>query len=113
MSAQRLAKVTPTATFQWHLAGLNISEPVLEHRFHPERKWRFDFAWPHLMVAVEIDGGTWTGGRHTRGTGYEADCEKINEATALGWKVFRFTSSQVQRGEAALFIAEKVFQVKA
>lgn len=62
---------------------------VEEYRFHPERKWRFDFAWPLHKVALEIEGGIWSGGRHTRGAGYAADCEKYNEAALAGWLVLR------------------------
>jgi hypothetical protein len=64
-----------------------------EHRFAPPRRWRFDLAIPLRMVAVEIDGGTWTGGRHVRGDGYERDCRKLNAATALGWAVYRMTTA--------------------
>ncbi len=63
----------------------------LEYQFHPKRKWRFDSAWPEKMVAVEFEGGIWTNGRHTRGKGYENDCEKYNNALLLGWRVFRLT----------------------
>jgi len=70
--------------------------PVREYRFHPTRKWRLDFAWPAVRVGVEIQGGTWTRGRHTRGIGYERDCEKLNEAQALGWRVFYLTTSMLE-----------------
>ena len=69
-----------------------------EHRFHPRRKWRFDVAWPDMMIAVEIDGGTWIQGRHSRGAGQSKDNEKINAAQSLGWKVYRFTPTDVKRG---------------
>lgn len=69
-----------------------------EHRFHPTRKWRFDGAWPDRQIAVEIDGGYFVGGRHSRGTGQIADNEKINVAQSLGWSVYRFTPQQVQSG---------------
>lgn len=68
---------------------------VYEYRFHPTRKWRFDFADKSRRIAIEVEGGTWAGGRHTRGAGFEGDCEKYNEATRLGWKVYRFTSAMV------------------
>jgi very-short-patch-repair endonuclease len=71
---------------------------VLEHRFHPVRRWRFDAAFPERKIAVEIDGGTFIGGRHTRGAGFKADCEKINMAGLLGWRVFRFLPSQLTDG---------------
>jgi very-short-patch-repair endonuclease len=73
---------------------------VQQHRFHAERQWRFDFAWPVRRVALEVDGGTWTGGRHTRGDGYAEDCVKVNTAVIAGWRVLRATSDQVKSGEA-------------
>jgi very-short-patch-repair endonuclease len=69
-----------------------------EYRFHPFRKWRFDGAWPDRMVAVEIDGGYFVQGRHSRGAGQIADNEKINVAQSLGWRVYRFTPQQVKSG---------------
>lgn len=75
--------------------------PEREFVFHPERKWRFDFAWPHHKVAVEIDGGTASGrSSHSKGKGYENDCRKANEACLLEWLVFRFTTNMVHTGEA-------------
>ena len=68
-----------------------------EYQFAPPRKWRFDFAWEADKVAVELEGGAWSGGRHTRGAGFEDDCEKYNEATRLGWRVLRFTGSMLER----------------
>ena len=52
------------------------------------------------MLAVEIDGGTWVSGRHTRGAGFERDCEKLNTAVLLGWRVLRFTTGMVLDGRA-------------
>ena len=70
---------------------MGLSPPVSEHRFHPVRKWRFDYAWPELKIALEVEGGAWTGGRHTTGKGFVADMEKYNTAAALGWRVIRTT----------------------
>lgn len=83
---------------QVRLAGL--PEPEREYKFHPVRRWKFDFCWPSKMVAVELEGGTWTGGRHTRPVGFEKDCEKYNEAAIMGWKVLRFTANMIRSGEA-------------
>ena len=47
--------------------SMGIPAPVTELKFHPSRKFRFDYAWPEHRVAVEINGGAWSGGRHTRG----------------------------------------------
>ena len=66
-----------------------LPRPVFEHQFHPQRKWRFDIAWPHHRLALEVEGGVWTQGRHTRGSGFVRDMEKYNAAAALGWRLLR------------------------
>lgn len=82
------------------IAAAGLPEPEREYRFAPSRRWRFDFCWPAAMVAAEAEGGHWTGGRHTRGGGFEADAEKYNAAALLGWRVFRFTAGMLDRDEA-------------
>lgn len=67
--------------------------PDAEHRFAPPRRWRFDYAWPESKVALEVEGGAFSGGRHTRGAGFLKDMEKYNAATLAGWKVLRVTPS--------------------
>ncbi|WP_244875256.1 endonuclease domain-containing protein [Vibrio litoralis] len=94
-----------------HIRALKLPMPVEEFRFHPERKWRFDFAYPNHKVAIEVEGGTWSGGRHTRGSGYEKDCEKYNAASLLGWSVYRFTSTMIKRGEAINTIEKSLKEV--
>ncbi len=88
------------------LRALGVADPVREHRFHPVRRWRFDLAWPDRKLAVEVDGGTWSAGRHVRGAGYERDAEKFNAAALLGWTVLHFTGAMVRSGEAAGKVAE-------
>ena len=73
---------------------------VQEHRFDPIRRWRFDFAWPARMLALEVEGGTYSGGRHTTGAGFEKDAEKYAEAAISGWTVLRVTGKQVKSGMA-------------
>lgn len=70
-------------------------EPRTEYRFHPKRLWRFDVAFPGRLLAVEVDGGVWTGGRHTRGAGYQKDIEKLTTAYLMGWLVIRVTPDMV------------------
>lgn len=70
-------------------------DAVREHRFHPIRMWRFDFAWPDRKVAVEIEGGVFVRGRHSTGIGFTADTEKYNQAVILGWKVLRYTIKNI------------------
>ena len=62
-----------------------------EWPFHPERKWRFDYARPDLKIAIEVDGGVFTGGRHSGGVGQVKDMEKCNNACSLGWLVYHIT----------------------
>jgi len=88
------------AEMELQIKAAKLPVPVREFRFHETRKWRFDFAWPEHLISLEIDGATWTGGRHTRGSGYEADAEKLNEAAVLGWRVFRATRNMVKSGYA-------------
>ncbi len=65
--------------------------PLLEHKFHPTRKWRFDFAFiipsERAFVALEVDGGIWIGGGHNRGAQMKKDWEKRNAAAVLGWRI--------------------------
>ena len=83
--------------WQMQAAGLRFTS---EYRFHPERKWRVDFAFEPQRIAVEVEGGHWIGGRHTRGAGFEGDCEKYNALALAGWRLLRFTGSMVKSGVA-------------
>lgn len=70
-------------------------ELVREHVFYPGRKWRSDFAHVASKVLVEIEGGIWNQGRHTRGKGYQDDCEKYNSAALAGWTVVRLAGKEM------------------
>ena len=86
------------------IRAVGLPRPVEEFRFHPKRRFRFDLAWPVRKLAVEIEGGTWSRGRHTRGKGFAADCIKYNEAALLGWHVLRVTTEMVEDGTALAYI---------
>jgi len=75
-----------------HMLAPDAPAPAREYRFASPRRWKFDFAWPDARLAVEIEGGTWSGGRHTRGAGYANDCTKYNAAVLEGWRVLRYTT---------------------
>jgi very-short-patch-repair endonuclease len=85
-----------------------LPEPQREYKFSNSRQWRFDFAWPDLLLAAEVEGGTWTGGRHTRGSGFEKDCEKYNCAAIYGWAVLRFTGGMVEDKRAIYDIQKAI-----
>ena len=86
------------------IRAVGLPRPVEEFRFHPTRKWRFDLAWPDRKLAVEIEGGAWSHGRHTRGKGFTRDCEKYAEALCLGWRVLRVTTGMVNDGTALGYV---------
>jgi hypothetical protein len=75
-----------------------------EWKFSSQRKWRFDYAFtlfgPRRLFGVEIEGGSWVQGRHTRGKGFQDDLEKYQEAAVLGWVVLRFSTQDVLNGRA-------------
>ena len=72
--------------------AVGLPEPVAEYRFHPSRKWRIDWFFEGQngrKVALEVEGGVWTGGRHTRSGGFVGDMEKYNEIAAAGILLLR------------------------
>lgn len=99
-----MSQLEELLAYQIRLAKL--PEPVRELRFAKPRRWRADFAWPSAMVACEVDGGTWINGRHSRGSGVEADCEKASAAAILGWRVLRVTGAHVKDGRALQWIEQ-------
>lgn len=76
-----------------------LPEPLREFRFHPKRRWRFDFCWPDFKVACEYEGGIFSGGAHTRGAHFKSDVEKYNTAALMGWRVFRIHCDMVYKGQ--------------
>lgn len=90
------------AAFLTRWRQLGGPELRTEYRFDPPRRWRFDAALPAAWLAWEIDGGVYSGGRHTRGEGFERDCEKLNRAGILGWLVFRVTPGMIDRDPAGV-----------
>lgn len=85
----------------WQLKAVGIAFER-EVRFAPPRKWRADFVIGRIIV--EVDGGVWSGGRHTTGAGFMGDIEKLNAATMLGFSVIRVTPDMVDDGRALSLI---------
>lgn len=98
-------------TFELQLKALKLLGYEREYRFHPTRRWRFDFAFPANKIAIELHGAIFTQGRHSRGAGIEGDMEKINEAQILGWDVLAFSAGMVKSGEA-LETLERLIEYK-
>jgi len=87
----------------------SIKAPHFERqfRFHPDRKFAADFAWPEKKLLAEVQGGTAAHHRafaHTSAQGYEADCERMAEAVLLGYRVLWFTTAMVFDGRALTLI---------
>lgn len=99
-----MSRRTSGISFSLQCRAVNLPNPVTEFRFHPVRKWRFDYAWPMMKFAMEVDGGGWVNGRHSRGSGIEKDCEKFAEAMILGWRVLRVTPAQIRSGQAIQWV---------
>ena len=95
-----------TKAFYALLKQAKIPRPVPEFRFHPTRKWRIDFAWPSMQVGLEVDGGVWRGGRHTRGAGWIKDTEKLNTAVSMGWRMLRCMPSTLCDAETIRFLKD-------
>jgi hypothetical protein len=73
----------------------NVPEPECEYSWHPERKYRADYAWPAFKLLVEIDGGLFIQGGHSRGAARLYDMRKDREATLLGWRVMRYGPDEI------------------
>jgi len=85
---------------------LKVPDCRVEYVFAKPRRWRFDYAWPERMVAIEYEGLFCKRSRHTTPKGFSNDREKYNEAQLMGWKVFSFTAIMVGDGRAYRQIEE-------
>ncbi len=68
----------------------DLAQPI---RDYPFDRFRIDLAWPSALLAVEVDGGQWKagGGKH----GGKRDYQKTRRITQAGWRLLRFTASEV------------------
>lgn len=88
---------------QCKAAGLPV--PMPELRFAPPRRWRFDWAWPDLGLALEVQGGVFIRGRHTRGAALLKEYEKLNAAAVEGYRMLFCTPREIGNGEAVAIVA--------
>jgi hypothetical protein len=100
-------------TFSVQCKALKLPEPVAELRFAPPRKWRFDYAWPEQKLALEVQGGLFSNGRHVRGAALLREHEKLNAAAALGWRVLYTTPQDISNGNAAVLVEQCLKAVTA
>ena len=89
-----------------HIKLVGLPEPEREYRFAPPRRYRADFAYPEQKILVEVQGGIYTRGAHSRGVGLERDYEKLNLAQLNGFRVFQFSRKMIESGVAVNMIEE-------
>lgn len=93
------------AEFLDQLRLLNLPAPVAEHRFHGTRNWRFDWVYLDRRIAIEYQGGNYTGrGGHNTVKGLRNDYAKFTEAALLGWTLILIDSETVRSGKAAEWV---------
>lgn len=104
-------EATRHAIFLRMVEAAGLPKPEGEVRFHPPRRWRFDYGWRSpRMVALEIEGGVFTRGRHSRGVGMVADMEKYNQAALDSWLVLRVTPSQLCTPETIAMLKTALYR---
>lgn len=99
------------ALLENHLNALKIPF-TKEFRFHPDRKWQADFRIDDMPILVEVEGGVFSNGRHTRGEGYTKDCEKYSAAAVNGWFVIRGTTAQIKAGLVIQWIEKLIERLR-
>jgi hypothetical protein len=102
---KKLPKIDPFILFAKLETGIEFTAEV---RFDKTRRWRFDFANQDHMIAIEVEGGVWTEGRHTRGKGFMGDMEKYNAAAAAGWTLIRRVPTNLVTAETIELIKKAI-----
>lgn len=105
-SPWELARTDRADELAFQLKAAGAADFQREYRFHPERRWRIDIAYVAEKLAIEVDGGIYIGGRHVRGEGITADCEKASALAIGGWRLIRVTPKQVRTGLALTWILQ-------
>lgn len=109
------AKSKLEENFYAAVRNVGMPLPQRQHKFHPTRRFRLDFAWIDCKVAVEINGGTYTDvSRHNFGPAMHSEYDKHNLAVAYGWALLVFDSVHVSKHiEECLSIVGLVIQQRS
>lgn len=86
--------------FAQQLDALGLTGYFREYLAVKGRKFRWDFCYEGAKLLIEINGGTFTKGAHSTGTGIRRDYEKNNLAQLAGWRCLMFDGEMVRSGEA-------------
>ena len=105
-----MAKSDLENLFAFQLDALGLTGYLREYPAVKGRKFRFDFCYEDAKLLIEINGGTFTKGAHSTGTGIRRDYEKNNLAQLAGWRCLMFDGEMVRSGEA-VEIVRKALQV--
>ena len=108
-----IANRTRDKIFLKMLSDAGLPEPTAEFRFHPKRKFRFDWAFIEQRIAVECSGGIYMKvSGHKSIAGILRDYEKMNEAQILGWKVLQIESNNLIKLPAIQLIKRAFENIK-
>lgn len=108
---QKAKSDAAAAVFKRMCVASGLPLPVREYRFAQEamgREWEADFAWPDERIILEVEGGAWAGGRHTRGSGYLEDMRKYNAMSLLGFALLRCTPKTLCTPETVNMVADLI-----
>lgn len=105
LTPKQIALYRELNTFLKRFDPDTVQEAVFNKIMPTKRLFRCDFLCPSLKIIIEVNGGQWTNGRHTRGgVGYENDLTKLNIAQLHGFKIFQFTYEMLERREYDVFL---------
>ena len=90
----------------FQIKAAKLPEPIREYKALPNRRFRWDFAWPEFEILLEVQGGTWVKSGHTSGKGIARDIEKSNLAVLSGWTCFGATGDMIKSGQTLKMLQE-------
>lgn len=117
-----MSRYNPKIVSELMEQAYKIATPYFEYQFFPLRKWKFDMAWPVIFepagrpgenagaLALEVQGGIFRRGRHTRGAALKQEHEKLNMAAVLGWRVLFITPDEIYKKATMEMIKEALHQ---
>jgi very-short-patch-repair endonuclease len=99
---KRVGNNTSTPADELAFQLLSVKTQFFEREFQivPDRRYRADFFFIRARLIVEVDGGGWVNGRHSRGYGIENDAEKSALIARMPARLMRVTPKQIKDGRA-------------
>ncbi|MEZ5174718.1 MAG: DUF559 domain-containing protein [Acidimicrobiia bacterium] len=86
------------ARFRRLVDGARIDDYEVEYPIPWSPMERFDFAFPSRKLAIELDGFQWHRSKKT----FENDRRRDRDAVVNGWKVMRFTWSDISNSPSSV-----------